>query len=196
MNRRKKLRSSAPARGYILLEALITAVILGLGLLGLAGLQAKMQAAEMEAYQRGQALVLLDDMASRITSNRSNATSYKTNGTPLGTGDAQPTDCTSVAFGAARDMCQWSNLLKGAGETLGAGGANAGAMIGARGCVDEEVAGAIPLTLRVVVSWQGLTSTAAPILVCGTDADYGDGGSTGLRRSISKTVTIPNLTPP
>ena len=54
----------------------------------------------------------------------------------------------------------------------------------------------VPLTLRVVVSWQGLTPTAAPILTCGTDAQYGDAGATGLRRSISKTVTIPSLTPP
>jgi len=151
-----------------------------------------MQAAEVESYQRGQALVLLDDMASRITSNRSNATSYKTNGTALGTADSQPTDCTTVAFGAPRDQCQWSNLLKGSAETIGAGGANAGAMIGARGCVDEEVAGAVPLTLRIVVSWQGLSATSSPALVCGTDADY---GGTGLRRSISRTVTIPSLTP-
>lgn len=193
MKLRRYHRIAAPARGYIILEAMITAVVLGLGLLGLAGLQMKMQAAEVESYQRGQALVLLDDMASRITSNRNNAATYKTNGAPLGTGDSELADCSGVAFGVARDKCQWSNLLKGAGETIG--GANAGAMINARGCVDEEVAGATPLTLRIVVSWQGLTPTSAPILVCGTDADYGDGSGTGLRRSISKTITIPSLTP-
>jgi type IV pilus assembly protein PilV len=185
--------------GYILLEAMITIVVLAFGLLGLAGVQSRMQAAEMESYQRAQALVLLDDMAARINAKRGNASSYVTSGlTPayLGVGDAQVADCSGVAFGAARDLCQWSGQLKGSSETSG-GGANVGAMINARGCVAEEVPGAVPLALRVVVIWQGLVPSAAPALVCGTDAAYGDNASaTGYRRAISKTIVIPNLTPP
>ncbi|MDP3678960.1 MAG: prepilin-type N-terminal cleavage/methylation domain-containing protein, partial [Methylotenera sp.] len=53
-------------RGALLLEVLVTIVILAIGLLGLAGLQAKLQSSEMESYQRAQALILLNDMASRI----------------------------------------------------------------------------------------------------------------------------------
>jgi type IV pilus assembly protein PilV len=60
-------------RGTTLLEVLVTLVILAIGLLGLAGLQTRLQVSEMEAYQRSQALILLNDMASRIASNRANA---------------------------------------------------------------------------------------------------------------------------
>lgn len=199
----KRLNTKTPmirAHGYILLEAMITVVILAFGLLGLAGLQTKMQAAEMDSYQRAQALILLDDMAARISANRPNAINYVTSGLSpayLGTGDAQASDCSTATFGVTRDQCEWSGELKGSAETLGAGGANVGAMINARGCVAEEVVSATPLTLRVVVTWQGLTPTTAPNLVCASDSDYGDTTSvTGYRRAISKTLTIPNLTPP
>lgn len=179
---------------------MITIVVLAFGLLGLAGLQSRMQAAEAESYQRAQALVMLDDMAARINANRANAISYATSGSSpayLGTGDSELADCSGVAFGALRDRCQWSNELKGAAETAGSGGANIGAMINARGCVAEESVGATPLTLRVVVAWQGLTPTVVPDLLCGSDSDYGDTVTvTGLRRAISKTITIPALTPP
>jgi type IV pilus assembly protein PilV len=185
------------SRGYILLEAMITVVVLAFGLLGLAGLQNRMQVAETESYQRAQALILLDDMAARINANRNNAISYVTGATPLGTGDSQVSDCSGVAFGVLRDKCQWSGELKGTSETAGAGGANVGAAINARGCIAEEVAGATPLTLRIVVAWQGLVPTAVPDLVCGVDSDYGDTATvTGYRRAISKTITIPALTPP
>ena len=40
------------ARGATLLEVLITIVILAFGLLGLVGLEAKMQTSEVESYQR------------------------------------------------------------------------------------------------------------------------------------------------
>jgi type IV pilus assembly protein PilV len=75
-------------RGTTLLEVLITIVILAIGLLGLAGLQARLQSSEMEAYQRSQALILLNDMASRIATNRANAANYVTGaGDPLALGE-------------------------------------------------------------------------------------------------------------
>ncbi|MHB1054222.1 MAG: type IV pilus modification protein PilV, partial [Thiobacillus sp.] len=70
--------SLAAQRGTSLLEVLVTILILAIGLLGLAGLQARLQVSEMESYQRSQALILLDDMASRIAANRPNALSYAT----------------------------------------------------------------------------------------------------------------------
>ena len=56
------------------------------GLLGVAGLQSRMQVAEVEAYQRTQAIVLLQDMVDRINANRVNAASYATGSVTLGTG--------------------------------------------------------------------------------------------------------------
>ena len=53
-----------------MIEVLITFVVLLVGLLGLIGLQARTQQAELESYQRGQALVLLQDMVDRMNANR------------------------------------------------------------------------------------------------------------------------------
>ena len=53
-----------------MIEALVSLVIIMFGLLGLAGLQTRMQQAEFESYQRSQALILLYDMVDRINTNR------------------------------------------------------------------------------------------------------------------------------
>ena len=50
-------------RGTSLVEVLVTMVILAIGLLALAGLQARLHVLQIESYQRAQALILLQDMA-------------------------------------------------------------------------------------------------------------------------------------
>ena len=79
-NHRFKVRVGAGVwsmRGTSLIEVLVTIVILAIGLLGMAGLEARLQTSEMEAYQRAQALILLNDMASRISANGANAAFYR-----------------------------------------------------------------------------------------------------------------------
>ena len=58
----------APRReaGVAMMESLIAMVVLLVGLLGIVGLQAKTQTSHFEAYQRAQALLLLDDMVARL----------------------------------------------------------------------------------------------------------------------------------
>src|SRR4051812_49346809 len=104
--RARAFASRLRQRASTLIEVLVAALILGFGLMGLAGLQARIQTAHAESYQRAQALLLLQDMASRISANRSHAAAYVTTG-PIGTGDAQPADCTGLA-GVGRDWCEWS----------------------------------------------------------------------------------------
>ncbi|MDP3033170.1 MAG: type IV pilus modification protein PilV, partial [Rhodocyclaceae bacterium] len=147
-------------RGFSMIEVLVTIVILAFGLLGLAGLQARSMTMEMESYQRAQALVLLNDMVARLEASVAvGATAYAST-SPFGTGDSQPTDCTSLAAGVTRDQCEWSKQLKGAAEI--AGGANVGAMIGARGCIEEiqapnPAAGTCePGIYEIAVAWQGM----------------------------------------
>ena len=101
-------------RGVSLIEVLVTLLVLAFGLLGVAGLQAKMSLAEMESYQRSQALAALSEMTERMSANGTQATSYLNQGT-LGTGTAQAS-CTGLAAGPARDICEWNNSLKGASE--------------------------------------------------------------------------------
>jgi type IV pilus assembly protein PilV len=178
-------------RGLTLIEVLVTLVILVFGLLGIAAFQAKAQVGAVEAYQRAQAVVLLQDMRARLAGNPAHAGDYKTDD-PVGTGDGQPDDCSTAASTAASDLCEWSRALKGAALAAGANASAASTVIGARGCVEElqakdETPGLCkPGIYRVTVAWQGLHPTKAPALACGKDL-YGDDTN---RRAISVRVAI------
>jgi len=156
-------------RGVTMVEVLITIVILTVGLLGVAGLQARMQLAEVESYHRSHAIVLLQDMADRITANRRNAMNYVT-GTPAGTGNAIQ-NCLGLT-GANLDMCQWNNALLGAAETS-SGGQQVGAMIGARGCI-SNVTATMPREFTIAVVWQGVTPTVASTATACGQGLYGN----------------------
>lgn len=178
-------------RGLTLIEVLVTILILSVGLLGMAGLQARLQQSEMEAYQRAQALLLLDDMANRIAANRNQASLYPTGTTaPLGAAMTCP---TSTATQQERDLREWCQSLQGAGET--AGTSKVGAMIGARGCVESIGSN----QYLVTVAWQGLTPISAPPagVACGLNSYNGATGSEctldRCRRVITTIVRIANL---
>ncbi|WP_229429632.1 MULTISPECIES: type IV pilus modification protein PilV [unclassified Massilia] len=182
--------SLSSQRGVSLIEVLITMVVVAFGLLGLAAFQAKAQVGSIESYQRAQAAVLLQDMQSRLSGNSANAADYKT-ANPLGTGSTVGDDCATVAAGAARDLCEWSAALKGAAEER-ADGNKAGAMEGARGCVelvraaDASPGVCVPAVYLVTVAWQGMHETRAPSQSCGRDA-YGPDTN---RRAVSARVAI------
>jgi type IV pilus assembly protein PilV len=187
---RPPARSPASQRGTSMIEVLVTMIILVIGLLGLAGLQARLQSSEMEAYQRAQALVLLNDMASRIATNRANAAIYAdlapVDG-PLGVGMV----CSaSTATRQESDAGDWCRALQGAGETLGNN--SVGAMVGGRGCVEDLGSG----EYLVTVAWQGLTPISAPTPACGQNLYNGGTACTGdlCRRVITTVVRIGNLT--
>lgn len=177
-------------RGTTLIEVLVTVVVLAFGLLGIAAFQAKAQAGSIEAYQRAQAVVLLEDMHARMRGNPDQVANYVTDA-PLGTDDI-PGDCSVAAAGSARDKCEWSTALLGAAELKGDDSERVGGMIGARGCVTEiqalsNVAGACrPGIYQVTVAWQGLHATQAPAYACG-ESEYGD---ETLRRAIGVRVAV------
>lgn len=139
-------------RGTSMLEVLITIAILAVGLLGLAGLQSRLQVSEMESYQRSQALILLNDMASRITTNRTDAANY-VSASSLGAGMTCPTALTTQKD---KDVNEWCKALQGSAEKIGAN--SVGAMVGGRGCVASLGSG----QYMVTVAWQGLVPISAP----------------------------------
>ena len=183
---------STPAkrlRGVTMIEVLVSLLILTTGLLGVAGLQARMQTVEIEAFQRAQAIVLLQDMVDRINVNRRNAVDYVT-GDPLGIGSTL--DCTAPGTNIAlKDQCEWSSALTGAGETKTVGGVVSalGAMNEARGCITNPVA-TMPRELVVSVVWQGIVPTVVPTATnCGSGvAAYGSDGK--LRRAMIARIKI------
>ena len=178
-------------RGTSMIEVMVTLVIIAFGLLGMAGLQMRLQMSEMESYQRSQALLLLNDISNRITTNRTAALagSYLVAGaSPMGAGMTCP---TTTATQVQRDLGEWCNALQGAAETVG--GASVGAMIGGRGCVEQ-----IGSDLMVTVAWQGLTPIAAPpaSVTCGANSYNSAAGgcvSDRCRRTVTTVVRIATL---
>jgi len=182
------LKPAMPARrhaaGVTLIEVLVSVVILSFGLLGLANLQSKLHVAEVEAFQRTQAILALSDISERISANRAQAASYVSAGL-IGSGDSRPASCAGLATGPARDLCEWSNTLKGSAE----GATNA---FGARGCITQVQAPVTappckPGVYAVTVTWQGMVKSSTPALSC---AAGGYGSDDGYRRAISAQVTV------
>ena len=208
--------------GFTMIEVLVTFVILVIGLLGLIGLQARAQQAELESYQRGQALVLLQDIIDRMNANRiaSKNGAYVTTGLSpayVGNGATSPTplsDCSALT-GAPLDLCEWTNELIGAAEVTQGGtcssasGANCiGAMLGARGCVSydaatelKDISGATITgtgIFTVAVAWQGVSPLVAPLTpaTAGSALDCGKNTypSENMRRVVTATLRMASLT--
>jgi type IV pilus assembly protein PilV len=188
--------AGAGARGFAMMEVLVTLVIVLLGMLGAAGVLVMGHQSSVEAYQRTQALVLIEDMFDRIKANHYVASCYAVteaaSGAPqLGTGFNGALACGSGTpdqqATAISDLQQWSDLLKGAAEKDSAD-SSVGAMIGARGCVSFD-AGTQAFTVTVV--WQGLGETVAPpdSIPCGR----GLYGNDAQRRAASVSLQFANI---
>lgn len=188
--------------GFSLIEVLVSMIIIAVGLLGLAALQARAINSEFESYQRSQAVSLTFDMVQRIRTNRANMGYFKTISDAdtgegyLGSADADSYDLTCPPADptdrAGQDLCDWNDLLLGTAETKS--GNNVGAMLGGRGCIfydaASEVAGAPDSGLfTVAVSWQGNQDTVAPSVNCGN----GLYGAESKRRTISLSFRMAHL---
>ncbi len=174
-------------RGTSMLEVLMAIVILSFGLLGLAALQGKMHTAELESYQRGQALVLMQDIVSRIEGNPANVASYVTT-SPLGTDAADAADCSVVTPLAARDRCEWSKALKGASEKKS--NMNTGTLVNGRGCVEAT---ANLREYQISIVWKAMSDGVDQSWITCGSASYTPALS---RRAVVTTVQMPDLTAP
>lgn len=186
--------------GALMIEILITIAIVVIGVWGLVEVQTRLQRSEMESYQRSQALLLLDDMASRLSSNRSVADQYPASAANIA--PPCPTDPNSIVPASPddlvdRDVAEWCYAIEGATETLG--GAAVGSLVGGRGCVEDLLNG----LYRVTVVWQGQTPISAPpaSISCGANqynlpagSECADPGNADqCRRYVTTTVRIATL---
>ena len=188
----RSLRKASGHSGFSMIEVLVTMVIIAFGLLVIAGLQVRLQMSEMESYQRSQALLLLNDMANRIATNRNNAASYVTTAAnPLGEGMVCPTTTATVA---QRDLGEWCNAMQGAGKTINSGASKVRALVGGRGCVES-----VGSDYLVTVVWQGRTPLTAPpaSVACGANSYNAASGSPCVndlcRRPVTTLVRIAAL---
>ena len=190
--------------GFALIESMVTVVVVAFGLLGVAGLVSRSFVTEVEAVQRAQAAMLLQDMVTRIEGNRANAAAYVTGDsgvtgyvsstTPSGTTAYSVEPCTPAAPMADRDRCAWGQLLSGGNERID--NANTGVLVGAMGCIYEL--DAFNRVYAVSIAWQGAGAGAAPIVDnnfapagCGRDQF----GNENQRRLMTTLLRIGTLTP-
>lgn len=182
--------TTAEASGFAMLEVLVAIVIAAIGLLGLVGVQARALQSETEAYQRAQALVLLEDMVDLIRTNPKGAGCLDLAGGYVGTSEAgyvDPSGRCGTNATLREGLAEWDSALKGAGES--ASGTNVGAMIGARGCINLN-ASSSPNSYTVSVAWQGTTTQKLPTVGASSPVDvqrgiacgsglYGDASESG-----------------
>lgn len=109
-------------RGFTLVEVLVTAVLMAVGLLGMASLQLTALRSNHEAYSRSQATQLAYDIADRMRANGAAVAAYLSTATTpeaavCTTGDDPCTACTTTANSctaaqlAVNDLYQWNLAL-------------------------------------------------------------------------------------
>lgn len=137
---------SASQRGFTMIEVLIAILVLSIGLLGLAGLQATGLRNNHQAYQRSIATQQVYDMADRMRANPAGvaAGAYDAiNGIPANPG-CTGSACTPADI-AAYDAAEWNS-------------ANAALLPSGAGTV--AVAG--PDVFTIIVTWDELKTGGGP----------------------------------
>lgn len=206
-----KCKAMAVQGGFSLLEVIITMGILAIGLLGLAGLQARALNAEADSFSRAQAMMLANEMADRMNSNLAEVKTSTTAATgynqqsgggvriEFGTGysnacvTSHPTDledqaecCRTSAQGGTKSSIAESDLCEWDLSLKGVGEAvgtsKVGGMNGARACVfNTGTAG----EFQIDVVWQGRDIGVAP-----TDNTCGSTAITSRRSGVSRIIRV------
>ncbi|MHB1141383.1 MAG: type IV pilus modification protein PilV [Sulfuricaulis sp.] len=101
------------ARGFTMVEVLVSMLILAIGLLGLAGLQASGLRYSGNSALRTQALLLSQDISERMRANPTgvSASNYEVTTLPTSyTTDCGAATCTPAAL-ATYDLVKWKNTI-------------------------------------------------------------------------------------
>lgn len=181
------------SRGFSMIEVLIAMLIIAIGVLGAVALQNRAIQAGVEAYQRTQALMLVEDMVTRMRNNKANvSTCYAAVAQSPGfIGAGRPMPDWNCEDRADKDLTEWNAMLLGASELSdnSASATNVGGIIDARGCIRP-----VPLeagVYRVSVAWRGLNQIG--FLTDRDDCAAGLYDIENFRRVVGVTVRITDL---
>lgn len=178
--------------GATLIEVLVSILILMFGLLGLVGVMVQSQRAQLESFQREQALVIAQDMVQRMQVNKAVASCYVL-ASYIGKGNTSIPLASTCTVGTTAqagrfqlDLTEWLAELQGSAEQAGSN--NAGGVPAARGCITKDAATGI---YQVSVAWQGSVASSAPPagITCGSTLYNSDGTDTA-RRAVALTVLL------
>lgn len=164
------------ARGFTLLEVLITLIVFAVGLLTVAGLQTLSKKANYDALQRTTASLLAHDITERMRANSRQLEEYVDAVVGRGSIVAPTPDCVTAPCNpvqlARRDLFDWERALDGASELVGT--ALTGGLVEPTACITGPFGG-IGGIYTVAIAWRGVTALSnPPINPCGEDtALYG-----------------------
>lgn len=142
-------------RGFSLVEVLVTMVVIGVGLLAAAGLQAMTKKINYDAVQRSGATQYAQAMVERLRGNPGELAGYVTADVEA---VAAGVDCGAAAAACsatelvAYDLGQWARSINGLDETIDSEAA--GGLVSPTGCISAT---ATPNLYTVTVAWRGVT---------------------------------------
>ena len=164
--------------GFTLIEALVAAFILAVGIMGIVSLLSISKVSQHASIQRTRAVVLADDILERIRRNPAGMSVYNVGlSAPLGDasrGTEPVPNCHSATCSktelAAHDLWTWERLLDGASAIVTDGGAPTVGLSDVSACIDFTADDGRQNTgiVDVVIQWQGLQETADAVISAGT----------------------------
>ena len=167
--------------GFTLVEVLVAAFVLAVGIMGIVSLLSLSKVSQHASIQRVRAVVLAADILERIRRNPAGMPVYDIGlSAPLGDASmgAQPllnchdAACTPIEL-ASHDLWAWEQLLDGTSAIVTDSGAPAAGVRNVSACVDFTADEGRQNTgiVDVVIQWRGLKETADAVtsggIVCG-----------------------------
>ena len=164
--------------GFTLIEALVTAFVLAVGIMGIVSLLSLSKVSQHESIQRTRAVVLADDILERIRRNPAGISVYHMGlSAPLGGAsigaepvpNCQSATCTPDEL-ATHDLWAWERLLDGTSAIVTDSEASTVGLRDVSACIDFTADDGRLNTgiVDVVIQWQGLQETADAVISGGT----------------------------
>ena len=176
--RKRHCVGSRVQSGFTLIEALVAAFVLAVGIMGIVSLLSLSKVSQHESIQRTRAVVLADDILERIRRNPAGMSVYNVGfSAPLGDasrGTEPVPNCQSGTCApdelARYDLWAWERLLDGSSAIVTDGGAYTVGVRNVRACIDFTADDGRQNTgiVDVVIQWQGLQETADAVVSGGT----------------------------
>ncbi len=187
----KRLNSQSNQKGVGLVEVLVALMVFSMGMLGIASLQVISKRSSFEAQQRQEAVLIANDMISRIKNSGLTSAQIKTYfdnkdfaADPLDPPDSPSVNCVTANCTVAQlveyDLISWHKSIYG--SSIEASGQKISGLASAKGCIDVTQDSGTTTKVTVTVAWLSLSEMSGnKTRVC----TITDGGSSQREVSIN-----------